>query len=368
MNNSFFPLLEKLTIIIPTYKRQIFAIRCMQYWSGKKISIIILDGSKYSIDIKILKKFEKNITYYHNPIGYYERILSAINLIKTEYVLMGCDDDFYIPSALNTCIKKLSENTEVISCCGSALGFDYKDGRIYGRDVYKNLNEINSLLDEDPNDRIKKHFLNYEQSHFYAVCRSKIWKIAAETIFSKEYSCYSIHELQFEFLLTFAGKSIIIPELMWLRSDENHPIRDISPSLKRSNTMINWWYDKKYIKEKESFITRMNNTSLLINEFNNSNSIINIEGGINYFLEFSKKQKNGFLYSFMIKVIRIFPRFFKDKVKKIIKNLTYYFKKKITLKDLAKLFKLTGIHIDFYGIESIYQSIYSFYKKKKNSP
>ena len=69
----------------------------------------------------------------------------------------------------------------------------------------------------------------------------------------------------------------------------------------------------------------------------------------------------------MIKVLRIFPRFFKDKVKKIIKNLTHYFKKKITLKDLAKLFKLTGIHIDFYGIESIYQSIYSFYKKKKNS-
>ena len=356
-------MLEKLTIIIPTYKRQIFAIRCMQYWSGKKISIIILDGSKFSVDVKILNKFEKNITYYHNPIGYYERILSAINLIKTDYVLLGCDDDFYIPSVLNTCIKKMNDKSEIISCCGRALGFDYKNNLVYGNDIYPRLNEQNSLLDTNPNNRIKKHFLNYEQSHTYAISRSNIWKIAAQTIFSKEYQCYSMHELQFEFLLNYAGKSTIIPELMWLRSDENQPIRDMSPSLQRSNTIWNWWYDKKFSNERKNFIIRMNNACLKIDKLNNINNTPDIISGINYYLEFCKKQQDGLFYLLIIKILRLLPKFLKNSIKKFLKNFSYKIKKKPLLSESAELFELAGVKVDFVELKIIEKYICSFYKK-----
>lgn len=364
MHNKSFSLLNKLTIVIPTYQRQSFALRTMRYWSGKEVSIIVLDGSEQSLDNKILQEFEKNIKYYHEPTGYFQRLYSSIKLIKTEYVLIGCDDEFYIPSALNTCIKKLIEETELISCCGRALGFDYRDGQVYGNDVYPRLNEINSLFDDNPNDRIKKHFLNYEQSHFYAVCKSKIWKIAAEAIFSKEYSCYSIHELQFEFLLTFAGKSKIIPELMWLRSDENHPIRDISPSLRRSNTMMNWWHDKKYIKERENFIFRMKNTSLRINELNNIDGVINIEKAVSYFLYFSEKQKDGTFYKIIIKILSFLPRFMKNNIKRMTKTTLHFFKKQKSLKSLAQSFKFYGVNIDFKEIDLIVEYIRIFHKKK----
>ncbi len=105
LDESKFPLLEKLTIIVPTYNRQEFALRYMHYWSETKVTIIIIDGSKKSLEPAVLKKLKKNIIYIHNPIGIYQRLLAAIKHINTEYVLLGCDDEFYIPSALNSTSK-----------------------------------------------------------------------------------------------------------------------------------------------------------------------------------------------------------------------------------------------------------------------
>ena len=108
LEKSKFNFLEKLTIVIPTYNRQVFALRCMQYWSGTNVNIVVIDGTEKNIDSVIVSQLEPNIKYIHGPACYYKRMLSIVDLVKTEYVLIGCDDEFYIPSAINSCIIKLS--------------------------------------------------------------------------------------------------------------------------------------------------------------------------------------------------------------------------------------------------------------------
>lgn len=76
----------------------------------------------------------------------------------------------------------------------------------------------NYFNNEQPAESVKKHLSNYYIAHTFVVCRSKIWLVSAKQIFLKEYILYRFWELQFEFLLSFSNKSLIISELMWMRS------------------------------------------------------------------------------------------------------------------------------------------------------
>lgn len=362
-----FPLLKKLSIVIPTYNRQSFALRIIEYWSGKEPTIIILDGSKNKIDNLQLKNIGKNIKYIHLPIGYYSRLHSVINMIETDYVLLGCDDEFYIPSALNSCIQTISNQSQLVACCGRAIGFNFFNNKVSGYDIYPKLIESRNSNQTNHKDRIKKHFLNYEQSHTYAICKSNIWKIAAQTIFSKEYSCYSLHEIQFEFLMSFAGKSEILPELMWLRSDENQPLRDMSPSLSRFNTIENWWYLKKYKNERLSFINHMNKTCIKINKLNKNNQSIDVESTIKFYLENSKKNRDPLLYKIIISCLRYLPTTIKNKIKLLVKYLKYKLNKSASLIQAAKSFQASGVKIDFEELNKIEEFINSFHKNKNTN-
>ena len=70
---------------------------------------------------------------------------------------MSSDDEFYLPSALSSCIEFLSKHSEFSNCGGRAIGFKSDKNNIYGIKTYLRLN--NFCLDH--NNAIygaKKHF------------------------------------------------------------------------------------------------------------------------------------------------------------------------------------------------------------------
>ena len=347
-------LLKNLTIVIPTYKRQKFITRTMQYWSGKDVAIIVIDGSKKSLDTNILNQLKTNIKYIHSPKSYYERLLSVINLINSQYVMMGCDDEFYIPSALNSCLVKLSLDNQLVTCTGRAIEFNWQNGLVVGSKVYERLKDLN-LDNQNPNDRIIKHFSNYTPTHFYGICRTSIWKIAAQTTFSKEYSFFASMELQIEFLLLFAGKTLAIPELLWLRSDEAEPIRGTSSSLDPNYKISQWWYEKKNKKQKEDFLIRMATACMEINKLNNEYHTANIQRAFEIYI---KKQK----LPLFIKISTYLPSFIKDRIKKFLKIFGYGVRKKILLLDIAQSLKVSGVKVDFSELKLIHKIISSYYE------
>ena len=105
--------LSNLTLVMPTCNRQNFAIRNMKYWSNTNVKLIVLDDSPKPIDQSKIQSVGKNIIYVHLEKSWAERIMCSFDLINTKYVQLIGDDEFYIISAIENCIKEL-ENNELL--------------------------------------------------------------------------------------------------------------------------------------------------------------------------------------------------------------------------------------------------------------
>lgn len=348
-------LLEKLTIIIPSYERQNFLIRKIKYWSNKNVKLIVIDGSKKCLDLNIIEKFPENLKYFHQPISFYDRMHKVSDLIETEFVIQACDDEFYVPSALNSSINELIKNKDLLTCGGICMGFNYEGNKVIGFDQYKGLKNV-KLISSNPNERIEKHFKNYLPSHMYSVTRSKIWKIASKSTFSKEYSFYAALELQLEFLLTYGGKSYILPELMWLRSKENKPIRGDTPSFTHKNTLKNWLNNKKFFLEKNDFVLRMELACKQIDEVNNLYNQPNVIDGLKYYIDSFEKSKKNF-FSPIISLVKKFPMI-ENKLRKLTgKELI-----KKDMIEIAQGYSEKNIKVDFDELTNIRFIINKFHK------
>tara|TARA_A100001015_G_C15027266_1_gene731201 strand:+ start:2012 stop:3079 length:1068 start_codon:yes stop_codon:yes gene_type:complete len=251
-------LLKKLTIVILSYNRHKYLKRTIKYWLNYNVKLLIIDGSDLKLEEPLLRY--KNIEYIHSSKGLYPRYLSTINNINTEFMILSCDDEFYLPSPLSSSIHFLENNPNFSCCGGCALGFGItEDKKFYGIEKYIELKNVN-LSHNSATERIESHFSNYLPAHFYSVIRTKIWKKICKNVFEKEYKFYAAFELQVELLILVAGKSKIIPELMWMRNaNETSPIRYKHPTKTSSYayTINDWWHDKHKKKEKEDFLMRM---------------------------------------------------------------------------------------------------------------
>ena len=299
--------LNKLTIVIFTYNRHELLKRTINYWLNYDVKLLILDGSKKKLDVSFLHS--KKIKYIHSTDNLEKRLLKSINYIDTEFLILSCDDEFYLPSAICTCIEFLDKNPSFSSCGGRAVGFLTKNNFIFGTEEYLNFKGF--CLDErDSRSRTFKHFFNYIPAHIYSVMRLKNWKIICKYIFEKKISFAGSFELSVEFLTVVAGKSIIIQELMWMRNKEvpGHILPSVFVGLDK------WWLYKKYQYEKLNFFKQMVKAcdELLANK-----KITN------------KEVKNMIKNAFKIYIKQNYPkRNFLNKIKDLIPNII---KKKLVI-------------------------------------
>ena len=245
--------LDKLTLVILSYNRHGYLKRTIKYWSNYDVKLMILDGSDVRLEDSCLEA--KNIKYIHNTRGIHNRFLSTIDLIDTEFMMLAGDDEFYLPSALSSCIKFLKNEPTYYSCGGRALAFGHDGKNYFGFEPYPKLKDL-SLDSNDPMERIFKHFSVYVPAHVYSVMRSSKWNIICNNIFKKKYAFDSSDELQIEFLVMVSGKSKIIPHLLWMRNREVPSILEKNPQF-RSPQIGEWWFAKKNENEKKDFLKKM---------------------------------------------------------------------------------------------------------------
>lgn len=250
-------MLDNLTLIIPTYCRHDYILRALKYWKNSDLSIIVLDGSPHSLKDVHLENAKCRVTYIHNPVGFYNRISMALDLVATDYVMLACDDEFFIPSALARCVTELEADPELIACCGRALGFGIGERNIWGVQVYPSMKNL-SLEHGNAVVRLNEHMAGYVPSLIYAVSKVDPWRKCMNSVVAKEFHFYGAAELQFEMLMSFAGKSKVIPQLMWMRSiDEAPAIRGTDPSLDTQNKFVSWWSNEEKLAEHEAFTLHM---------------------------------------------------------------------------------------------------------------
>ena len=343
-----FSLLKELTIVILTYNRHKSLKRTIKYWLHYNVKLLILDGSQVKLEDSCLKS--KNITYINNTKGIYARFLSTIDYIDTEFMILSCDDEFYLPTPLSSSINFLKNNPTFSCCGGCALGFGLtEENNFYGKERYSNLKNVN-LNQDYAEERIQNHFSNYLPAHFYSVMRSSIWKTISKHVFVKEYIFHAALELQVEFLILVAGKTKIIPELMWMRNmNENIPIRGKDQSNRPSYayTINDWWTDKLKKKDKEDFLYRMKNACEDLSR-NTDTKFKEDQISKLYKLYINKVYtKKGFIKKFLNLIL--------SKLKKLIKYILGLNKtvENKSIEDQAKVLEAQDISINYRELSQI---------------
>ena len=336
--------LSKLTIVILTYNRHKSLIRTLEYWSNTNVNLIVVDGGKFKLEHKSINS--KNINYIHEPKSFYERFLICLNFVQTEYVIMGCDDEFYLPSALSACIDVLEKDNSYSSCGGCALGFFKKQGKFLGKKVYSKLFKF-SLSESSSIKRLQTHFSKYVIAHYWSVMRTDNWKIICKNVFEKEYGFYAAHEIQVEFLSVISGKSKIIPELMWMRNFENSQIQNTNPAFEPNYIMDDWWIDNSMKSEKIDFIERIKIAFQILSS--DKHLEISNKQILKIFENFLKQE------TFKKKLKAKISNFIPDKIKNILKMLFKFFlNKNETYKDIvgeAKSLEKKGISVNYKELD-----------------
>jgi glycosyltransferase domain-containing protein len=297
--------LSKLTIVMPTFNRQNYAIRNMEYWSGSDAKLLVLDGSKESIPAAKLTCLEKNIKYLHMELPPDERLLASIPLISTEYVALMGDDDFFIRSALEECIFELEAHPDLVSCMGRALGFSVNRSQIIGYPIYQEMINHNIMF-ERPLDRVRAHMENYSCSTIYSVVRAPVWRKSIEAAScSKSFPPFNLFEIAFEISVCLLGKTRVINSLLWMRSTENMPHWE-SIANRPDGTFEKWWPNRSRAEEHSELLESMA-CSLWTPELNKVDTISHLREAFSLYVSWRRKQLPSFLI-YRERVIRAMPK------------------------------------------------------------
>jgi len=345
-------LISNLTLVIPTYNRQKYVLRNIDYLNSKLIKVVVLDGSELPIDDSLLKAY-LNIQYFHLPISFAERLAFSTKLITTKYVALLGDDDFFLKSGLLKLIEELEINNELISCMGSCLNFNKKINKIFFRPYYNEMYNY-KILQNNAEERMYYHMKNYTCSSIYSVVRTEYWVRSVGIMGEEVFRDPAIPELQFELSISFFGKSKVIPILTWLRSNENLTIS--------SNTNIefeNWWNDTSFSNDREKLINLLAKSFY---DFNKSYSyeylVLIIENSFNLFSiwkKFKIKKSKIHLLKTQIQISNFILIWFKNIIKKGI-NIYYFIffkEKEIYYQSLHSTLKLIDNKKIYYDFDEI---------------
>ena len=252
--------LSRLTVVIPTISRPEFVKRQITFWSQFDAQVRILDGAATAIDLSQFGQIPGNVQYFHEPQKFNERLSNAWKHVDTEFACLLPDDEFFLPSGLIASLEHLDKNPTVTGCVGKVLMFFVDQGRFltyqdyeYWKDFANDSRTAESRVQEvlPPNKVHKVQF---------AVLRSPIWKEIFTSSYGDFYSTGYLYERMLNLHSAVLGRTVVLDELMWMRSMENPPLTNAA--VPRDNGGMLGWADNPsnrdevlhYVKKVERII------------------------------------------------------------------------------------------------------------------
>jgi len=268
------------------------------------------------------------------------------------------DDDFFIQSAVKKCIGELEKDDTLLSCYGCGAGFDFNKERkdITAWDFGKKINNYNFLLEEDPTKRLLDHMIDYEPVLVYAVTRSDQIRQVLTSVLQKKFDFFTSFEIQYEMLMSFAGKGKLIKDLYWLRSAENLPhynnfkYKNIEP--KRE---FKYWFHQ-YPIEKNLFIKIMADSyKKLLPDIDVDFEDIAIQGSKAYISYRRENPENRSIVN-LRNMLRFYTPSFIRKIRDLIRGA----KANSFDNEIVEL-QASGVNINLIDLNKVKKAIYKFY-------
>ena len=306
---------NKLTLVVLTFERPKYLIRLLEYYINIDLNVIILDGSKFSNTHLVEGYLNNKITYYHEPIGYLDRIKLAVKLVKTDYITMACDDEFYSINGLTKILSKLENDKSLVACKGMTLGFSYHNNNVVWTLEYpKHLNY--SRLESNPIERVNKHISKYPHNLYYSVVRQEIWKKSFLPYMAEELSINAQGEIIFEISTSYFGKHCVLPILHHFRSFETSSIISNDISLQSSKfEFFELWLKNPINDVAEIFLE---NISLIAPQQNKKSFKKALKISFNSYSKFFLQNQNKTIM--LLK--RFVPKYIRTNLKLYLRNKT----------------------------------------------
>ncbi len=226
--------MDDLTIVLIIGKRKEFfhyTLRWMAYASKNynNFKIIVADGSgNKEIEEKLYTKriYDFNYKYIKYPVDknyseYFAKIDNALSKVDTEFSVLADDDDFFNKDSLIKSKNFLKNNYEFSTCRGTIGNF-----KINSKFSLKSINvppSQQSIVDEEPKERVASNFILNSSPSFYDVHRSELQKKNYNILSEQNFIEPTMVEMLPEYLDVIDGKVHRFNDLYLMRqSGMNH--------------------------------------------------------------------------------------------------------------------------------------------------
>lgn len=235
-------IVNRISVLIPTYERHHSLLRVLKYWSSQQVDIVVVDGSADPFPSINDCNFNSNIRYFCLPVPIEKRLDFALKHINTDFVSLISDDEILLCSALNKAADFLCNDLSYSAVLGTTVAFRHSRKGLSFRGEYLSASNLR-INSDDPAYRLIQRARVKGNSIYYSLTRAEVMKTAIEFIGSHTYSCPYIGEYQMEAILLGAGKVKVIEDLMWLRNRDGGCVN--LPSFDRSVLFSDWMIDPK---------------------------------------------------------------------------------------------------------------------------
>lgn len=249
--------LADLTVVIPTISRPLFIRRQVRYWSSLNAHVVILDGATERNTDPCLNALPAHVSYIHQPVKFNQRLSTASQFISTEFACLLPDDEFFVPVGLNRAIEVLRSRPEVIGVVGKVLYFFVDQGRFLCTRAYEDWKNFKSES-VTAWDRVLE-VLPPNKAHKvqFGVFRSGAWKEIFYESYRDYYSTGYLYERMLNLYSAVLGKTVVIDDLMWMRSMENPPISNDAVPRDDRGGMLGWADDPEMANEVEHYVAKV---------------------------------------------------------------------------------------------------------------
>jgi glycosyltransferase domain-containing protein len=344
-------MLNDITIVIFAFDRHEELKRKIIFYK-KKYKIIILDRSLKSISDFCKIHLNKKSKYLHYPSkSYFERFFLLKKLLKTKYVMLQTDDDYFVEESMLEGIFFLNKNKKFSCVAGGAYRLDVFNNKIYLKSIL--INNAWTLKSTNYKSRVSSVITGSFDNLYYGVMRRSAFlkhvAILKKNLLIYKDEMYRYNHIQFLIVLAMCGKIKILNKIFYLRNS-------LAPRRFWPNTHTNMMIDMYYKFKEGNLDIFINNILSSFYRKNNYNNRILLKKKLHTYLFNRKKYKekiisykNNFMINLFLKFApQALKRFFKftlgwygrqfDKNWHLKSGIKFSYKNFITIKECREYF------------------------------
>lgn len=232
---------EDLTILLTLRDRVPFTSRWMSYADKTRFpfKVLIADGGTDDAASALLSDRAKfpNVNYEYvryrpdrSYPDYYAKIADALGRVRTPYVAMADNDDFFVADALGEAVRFLSAHPDYATCGGQGAIFwvlsppsSGEEGLLYGNRVeWKSTRQTKSIDGDSARERVRAQAVSTADTFFYDVKKTGEAKKHFEIVRDLAPKDLFIFEQVVCFLTAIAGKAKRL-DTLYLARQYNSP-------------------------------------------------------------------------------------------------------------------------------------------------